>query len=53
MLPRSDPDEQLDARGEIILFDWQTVGRGAVGTDLGYFLSALPEGVPVSDHWNR
>lgn len=29
-----------DARGEVILFDWQTLGRGPCGFDLAYFLSA-------------
>lgn len=29
-----------DERGEVILFDWQTLGRGPCGFDLAYFLSA-------------
>ncbi|MBD3649197.1 MAG: phosphotransferase, partial [Pseudomonadales bacterium] len=32
-----------DERGEVIVFDWQTLGRGAGGIDLAYFLSALPD----------
>lgn len=38
-----------DARGEIILFDWQTLGRGPSGFDLAYFLSAsfAEEGAPI------
>lgn len=30
-----------DDSGEIILFDWQTLGIGAAVTDLSYFLSAM------------
>ncbi|MEX2488748.1 MAG: phosphotransferase [Pseudomonadales bacterium] len=29
-----------DTRGEIILFDWQTLGTGPIGSDLAYFLSS-------------
>ena len=29
-----------DARGELIVFDWQTLLQGPVGIDLAYFLSA-------------
>ena len=29
-----------DSRGEVVLFDWQTLGRGPCGFDLAYFLSA-------------
>lgn len=29
-----------DEKGEVILFDWQTLGRGPCGFDLAYFLSA-------------
>ncbi len=29
-----------DEKNEIVLFDWQTVGIGNAGVDLGYFLSA-------------
>lgn len=36
-----------DETGEIILFDWQTLGIGAAVTDLSYFLSAMD--VDVSD----
>jgi len=34
-----------DAKGEILLFDWQTMSNGPAGMDLAYFLSAaLPVG---------
>jgi uncharacterized protein YqgV (UPF0045/DUF77 family) len=34
-----------DAKGEIILFDWQTMSSGPGGLDMAYFLSAaLPVG---------
>ena len=34
-----------DAKGEILLFDWQTMSKGPGGMDLAYFLSAaLPFG---------
>ena len=34
-----------DAKGEILLFDWQTMSKGPGGMDLAYFLSAaLPLG---------
>ena len=36
-----------DAKGEILLFDWQTMSQGPSGMDLAYFLSAaLPVGTP-------
>lgn len=39
-----------DAKGEVVLFDWQTLGIGAGATDLGYFLSAaITEDADVSE----